>query len=130
MIRERAEDTRPGRGILVRLRTLLRRRDGVGAVEFAIVVPMLIMVYIGAFEISVAMTVYRKISRASSSISDLITQKSSVDTDYLDGMENVARTIIAPFTVGTLSLKITGIVVSSSGTATVAWSRDQAGATP
>ena len=54
-------------GMLLRLRRFVDDRRGVGAIEFAIVAPLLIMAYVGAFEVSVAITALRKVSRASSS---------------------------------------------------------------
>ncbi|QRM56783.1 TadE/TadG family type IV pilus assembly protein [Sinorhizobium sp. BG8] len=107
----------------MRMRALVADRRGVGAVEFAIVAPLFIMLYVGAFEISVAMTVYRKVSRASSTISDLITQQQSVTTTTLDTMPTLAESVVAPFSAGLYTLKITGIAVSSTGVATVSWSR-------
>ena len=41
-----------------------RDRKGTGAIEFAIIAPLLIMAYIGCFEISVGFNVARKVSRA------------------------------------------------------------------
>lgn len=60
------------------LRRLVRGREGAGAVEFAILVPLLLVGYIGAYEISVAMSVYNKVGRTSTTISDLLTQNISV----------------------------------------------------
>ena len=124
-------NSRPaGRGIFLLIRRLKDAREGAGAVEFAIVAPLLIMIYIGAFEVSVAMTVSRKVSRASSTISDLLTQRTDVTKATLDGMNDVAASIMAPFSTGSYTMKITGISVDADGKATVAWSRDQAAGTP
>ncbi|MEY9167778.1 Flp pilus assembly protein TadG [Sinorhizobium fredii] len=118
------------RRILGRLYRLSRDRRGVGGVEFALVAPLLIMTYIGAFEISVGFTVLRKVARASSAVADLVTQEASVDTDFLEGMNNVAESILAPYVGTNYTLKITGIQVTGTTTGTVLWSRDQDGGTP
>ncbi len=57
---------------------------GAGAVEFAIVAPLLIAAYIGAFELSLGFTVARKVGRASSAVSDIVTQEQQV-TNGLSG---------------------------------------------
>lgn len=117
-------------GLLCRLRRIVTDRRGAGAVEFAIVAPLLIMGYVGAFEISVAMTVARKVNRASSTVSDLLTQTQTTNKATLDTMKDVTKNILAPFAVGSFSLKITGIAVAADGKATVAWSRDEKAGTP
>ena len=117
-------------GVLLTLRRLVEDRRGIGAVEFAIVAPLLIMAYIGAFEISVAVTMSRKVNRASSTVSDLLTQSQSTNTATLDTMKEVTRGVIAPFPQTGYSLKITGIAVAADGKATVAWSRDQSAGKP
>ncbi len=118
------------RSVLGTLPRLSRDRRGVGGVEFAIVAPLLIMAYIGAFEISVGFTVLRKVSRASSAVADLVTQESNVDTAFLDGMNDVTESILAPYSGTNYTLKITGIQVTGTTTGTVLWSRDQDGGTP
>lgn len=117
-------------GVLLTIRRFVEDRRGIGAVEFAIVAPLLIMAYIGAFEISVAVTMARKVNRASSTVSDLLTQNQSTNAATLDTMKEVTKGIIAPFPQTDYSLKITGIAVAADGKATVAWSRDQSAGKP
>ena len=51
-----------------RLRAVIRRfavdRQGVGAIEFAIVFPILVMLYVGAFEITVGLSVSSRATRS------------------------------------------------------------------
>ncbi|AUX74732.1 TadE/TadG family type IV pilus assembly protein [Sinorhizobium fredii] len=124
---ERSHGMTSARRILSRLS---HDRRGVGGVEFALVAPLLIMAYIGAFELSVGLNVVRKVARASSTVADLVSQGSSVDTDFLDSMNNVAESVLAPYAGTDYTLKITGIQVNGTTTGTVLWSRDQDGGTP
>lgn len=121
--------------IALRLRTgltgdLLRDRQGMGAVEFALIVPVLLIAYLGAFELSVGFTVSRKVSQASSSIADILTAKEQVSKSDLDGMKYVVRSVMTPFAVSTFTLKMTGIQVTAENRGTVLWSRDGIGGTP
>lgn len=97
-------------------------RKGVGAVEFALIAPVMIVLYIGSLEISVAMSVNKKVARASSTISDLVTQEGDVDKAFLKDMIDVAESVITPFRIDNLRVNITGIEIDSSGLARVAWS--------
>lgn len=112
------------------LTALIRDRRGVGGVEFAIIAPLLLMLYIGAFEISLGFTVARKVARASSAVSDIVSQQTDVNKTLLDNMKNVALSIVAPYDSTGYTLKITGIQVTGTTSGKVVWSRDQNGATP
>lgn len=120
---ERKGDATQRRGLL---RRFARDRQGAGAVEFAIIAPLLVVAYIGAFEVSVGFGMASKVSRAASTVSDLLTQESTTTADTVDTMKEVTKRVLAPFqqTDG-YTLKITGVAVGPDGKATVAWSRDQ-----
>ncbi|WP_245415342.1 TadE/TadG family type IV pilus assembly protein [Hoeflea marina] len=115
------------RGAIDRLR---RDRSGVGAVEFALIAPVLIVLYIGSLEISVAMSVNKKVARAASSIADLVTQNTDVNKTMLKTMVDVAQSIITPFQVNGLKIRISGIKIDSTGKETIAWSWDEKNTRP
>jgi Flp pilus assembly protein TadG len=114
-------------GLLIRLG---RDKRGIGAIEFAILAPVLLLLYLGALETTVALSVAKRASRASGSIADIVTQQSSVTKSFLATMPSVANAIFAPFGTTGLTLKITGIAIDSTSKATVAWSWAQDGSTP
>lgn len=102
-----------------------RLRDdcrGVGAIEFAFIAPVMIVLYIGAVEVSVAMAVNKKLARASSTVADLITQDRDINKNTLMGMEAVARSIMAPYDPQPVKMKISSVYVEADGTAIIDWS--------
>jgi Flp pilus assembly protein TadG len=111
------------------LGSFLRDRKGTGAVEFAIIAPLLIMTYIGSFELSVGFNVARKVARASSTVADIVTQQTEVNKAFLDSMKDVAAGVMTPYGTN-YSLKITGIKVTAAGVGVVMWSRDEKGKVP
>jgi Flp pilus assembly protein TadG len=117
---------------LAAFKAFWRDRKGTGAIEFAIIAPLLIMAYIGCFEISVGFNVARKVSRASSTVADVLTQMPKVDKASLDGMKTVLKSVMSPFQVedGQYTLKMTGIKMTAPGVGEVTWSYDQAGGAP
>ena len=118
-----ASKPQAGKGLLRTLRRFIDDRKGVGAIEFAIVAPLLIMTYVGAFEIAVGITVARKVARASSNVSDLLTRNDKTNTTTLAAMKEVTRSVVAPFSQNVYSLKMTGIAIDAGGNAKIAWSR-------
>ena len=57
-----------------RMHMLLGDRSGLGAVEFALLAPVLVVLYMGAVEITVALSVDTRVSRAGNITLDLITK--------------------------------------------------------
>ncbi|ENN84566.1 hypothetical protein RHSP_73273 [Rhizobium freirei PRF 81] len=112
------------------LRRFARDRRGVGAIEFAILFPVLLLLYLGAFQLTVGLNVSKRASRSAGSIADIVSQQTSVSKSILATMPSVAGAIFAPYVTTSLTLKITGIAVDASGKATVAWSWAQDGTTP
>ena len=107
-----------------------RSKDGVGAVEFALIVPILLIIYLMSFEITVAISITRKTTHASSDIADLVTQKTTVDKAFLSTMTNVAKATIAPYSSAGVTLKLSGISVDATSVAKIAWSWQSTGGNP
>lgn len=96
---------------------------GVAAIEFAIIAPIMILLFFATVEVSTAVAVNRKISRVSSTLGDLITQSQKLsESDLLDIMK-AATYVMQPYD-HTLEITITGVKVSG-GSAKVVWSRTQ-----
>lgn len=112
------------------LRRFGRDRSGVGAVEFALIAPLLLMLYITAFEVTVGLSVAKRATRTAGAVADLTTQAKTVDTTSLATMKDVATAIFAPYSTSSLSLQITAIAIDSAGKATVKWSWAQDGTAP
>lgn len=120
--------TKSAGGILRRLRG---DRSGAGAIEFAFIAPVLIVLYIGATEFSVAMSVDKKLGRAASTVSDLLSRsvgmtkvphKEEIEVDDLKEMVAVAKSIMAPYDTDSLKIKITGIRLNGAGKTKILWS--------
>jgi Flp pilus assembly protein TadG len=120
----------PGRGLLTLLRRFSRDRSGIGAIEFAILAPVLLLLYLGALETTIALSVAKRASRAAGAVADIITQQTSVSKSVLATMPSAVGAIFAPYSNTGLTLKITGITIDASSKATVTWSWAQDGSTP
>lgn len=97
--------------------------SGVAAIEFAILAPILILLFIGTLEISYAVAVDRKISRISSSVADLITQGDSYSEADLNKIMDIAKRIMQPYEDPANALKISLVAIEiDSGEAKVDWS--------
>ncbi|TRB00166.1 MULTISPECIES: TadE/TadG family type IV pilus assembly protein [Rhizobium/Agrobacterium group] len=113
----------------LRFTTLVTRfvkdRRGVGAVEFAILFPILLALYVTSFELTIGYNTYKRASSASATINDLISKTGSVDKAYLKNMQNVAAAVFAPYSTKGLKLKISGIAIDKQKQAKITWSWDE-----
>ena len=109
---------------------LARERDGIGGVEFALLAPVLIVIYLCAFELMTGFSVAKKVSMAASTVADLVTRVDKVSKTDLQGMVDVTHAVFPPYGADNLSLKITGVRIDSANQAKVAWSWSNSGAAP
>ncbi|CDX61863.1 conserved hypothetical protein [Mesorhizobium plurifarium] len=117
--------------IVARARRFGRDRRGVAAVEFAFIVPVLLIMYFITMEASQAIETSKKVSRIGSMVADLVTQQQTVVKANLDAIMKIGGTTLLPYNRSAPSIIITAIQMSdeASPRATVAWSRKLVGTT-
>ncbi len=101
---------------------LLRNDDGLAAIEFAIILPVMLLLSMGAIELTDALAARRKVTLASSTLSDLIAQQREVDDAYADNAFTAVSMIMEPFSGEGLASVVSSIVVDKDLNAKVAWS--------
>lgn len=111
-------------------RRLIRDCRGVAAVEFALILPLLLIVMIGTAETTSALNYKRKISQVAFSVADLVSQSSSLSSGDMSDIMTAARAIMQPFPADDLNVVIASVSFDSRGKATVDWSVNQSGGTP
>ncbi len=121
---------RQRRGILLALNRLIKCRRGVGSVEFAILAPILISLYICCFELTMGLSTAKRVTRSAATVADLVTQQTSVSKTFLATMLDVTQAIFVPYDARGISLKITGITMDQSAAPKVLWSWQQDGSRP
>ena len=98
--------------------TLVDRR-GVAAIEFALIVPILIALYFGAVEFSNAMTVDRRVTSIASSAADLAAQVEEVNANEVLDIFNASRSIMQPYDTNGISIVLTSVVADEDNNTTV-----------
>ena len=95
-------------------RRFRRDRRGVAAIEFALVVPLMLVMYLGTIEISAAVSVNRKVSRIAATVADLVTQQTEVKKADLEGIMQIGEALLFPYTSDKPVITITAINVDSA----------------
>jgi len=118
------------RDMLKKLQHFRRSEGGVAAVEFALILPVMLLVYIGANEASALISMDRRIDSAAATLGDLVSQsKEAISSDELTNYFRAADGIMQPFGTAADSLvQIVSLVyVDNNDRASVRWSQKNDG---
>ena len=100
----------------------LRSSDkGISAIEFALIAPVMVLIYFACIELSLMMVLDRKVTSAASSLGDLVARAAIIDDDDLDDIIEATRMILEPNDVSDARIRVTSIY-DDDGTNRVAWS--------
>jgi Flp pilus assembly protein TadG len=108
-----------------------RDTRALAAVEFALIVPVMITLYFGTVETTNALTASRRVTNVAQTAADLTAQATSVSTSDINDIFAASTAILTPFSTSAVKIVITSVVASSSSatTTTVAWSKAYGGGT-
>lgn len=99
-----------------RFADLLARRDGVSAVEFALLAPILVIVFMAAIELPRAYTTARKIDRASRTMADLASRNS---LSNLSDVYAAGASVMEPMNTSSAVMRLAAVGVYNNGAARV-----------
>ena len=107
------------------LRLLRRFRDdvrGVAAVEFALILPVMVVFYFGVVELCQGLMAQKRAEQVSSAIADLVAQDDRITTTEMNDIFTVATHILRPFPAATLRQRVTSVTRNAQGQNRVDWS--------
>lgn len=98
-------------------------------VEFALALPVLLMMLLASAELGRFVLLNQKIDRVAVTMSDLVARVETISEDELDDIFNAAGHVAEPFDLGGQGRVVISSVINADGTgATVAWQRAGGGA--
>lgn len=97
---------------------------GVAAVEFALVLPLMLALYLGSVEVSRLYTADQKVAILASSMADLVArERDTIGLSTLNDYFAAAATVMQPFNTTDLGQVVSMVSIDEDGAATVLWSR-------
>ncbi len=105
-----------------RIKSFRENKDGVAAIEFAIIAPVMVTLFFGAVELSDGLLADRKVTVVASSIADLVSQDTQIDNAGMADIFKAAEAVIVPYNVSSLSVRVSSINVDVDGSTDVGWS--------
>lgn len=105
-------------------RWFARDSRAVAAVEFALILPLLVTLYFGTVEAASLYTVDRRVATVASTMADLVSrEKNCITTAKLNSYFAAATGIMQPYSTTALKQVVSFLAVSSTGTVTLKWSK-------
>ncbi len=104
-------------------------RSGLAALEFALILPVMVILFFGVVESSDALSQGRKVTLAVNTLADLAAQETEILTseadDLLDGVEQIVGV-----NGGSATIRLVSVITDPDDNVIVHWSRDNAGGQP
>lgn len=104
------------------IKGLWYNEKGVSAVEFALIAPVLVLVYFGCIELSLLMRADRHVTATAASLGDLTARLVSVSDQDMMELYNAATVMMQPYSADAARMRITSVVDNGDGQTRVAWS--------
>jgi Flp pilus assembly protein TadG len=103
------------------IRGIIRSKDGVSAVEFALIAPLMLLIYFACIELSFMMMLDRKVTTATATLGDLTARASTIKDADAAEIFQATRMIFQPNPVSVARMRISSIY-DDGGVNKIAWS--------
>jgi Flp pilus assembly protein TadG len=107
-----------------------RARSGLAAVEFALLVPVLLLLYLGGFELTQALSTYRKLTDTTTEIASIVSQYAVMSSANVTSVFNASAQIMWPHPSANLKIVLSEVSTDANNNPTVTWSQAYNGAVP
>lgn len=104
------------------LRAIAVDRRATSAVEFALLLPVMVVLLFGSIEIALLSHADRRVTQVASAVADLVTRSSEVSEGEVDGIFDISTALLRPFDTVSLQMRVTGAIVEPNGKYRVQWS--------
>jgi Flp pilus assembly protein TadG len=106
---------------------LLSDRRGIALTEFALCLPFLVLLYVGGYQLSDAMSAYRKVTITTRTVADLTSQYTAVSDDDIGTILNASAQVLAPYNISASTITVSQVAIDGKLNATIDWSKTKTG---
>jgi Flp pilus assembly protein TadG len=96
--------------------------SGLSALEFALIAPIMITIYFGAYEMCDVLLVDRKVTNVAAATTDLVAQALQVANSDITDIFTASSAIMVPYNLTNLTVIVTSVVADAQGVTKVGWS--------
>ncbi len=108
------------------VRGIFKANDGISAVEFALIAPLMFLIYFGCIELSFMMTLDRKVTTSAATLGDLTARAATIDDAELAEIIQATRMVMQPSDITKAKMRVSSLL-EEDGKVTVVWSNSCGG---
>jgi Flp pilus assembly protein TadG len=103
-------------------------RGGVSAIEFALVLPFMLTLYLGSVDLGDGLAVQYRATLAARTVADLASQYITIDANTMNEILSAASTVVAPYSANNMTVTVSEVTTTdANGNAKVTWSAANSG---
>jgi Flp pilus assembly protein TadG len=108
--------------IMQRSVSFVRDRRGVSAVEFALILPLMVTMYLGVVEVSRGVAIDRKVTLTTRTMADLASRVTSLNNTDMANLLSATAAVISPYDQSKVKVVLSAVNIDATGVAKIAWS--------
>lgn len=108
-------------------RSFARDERGVSAVEFALLSPLMIGLYLGGVELSQGIGIDRKVTLTAGAMANLAAQVATISTSDMTNILAASTAVMAPYSTAPLTITLSCLNIDANSAVKVRWSVTQGG---
>ncbi len=108
--------------LVQRIASFARDRRGISAVEFAMLLPLMVTLYLGVVEVSQGVAIDRKVTLTTRTMADLASRVSSINNSDMTALLSASAAVMAPYQTSPLKIVLSAVTIDANGVAKIAWS--------
>jgi Flp pilus assembly protein TadG len=110
-----------------RHRRFLAATRGIAAVEFALILPVLVLLFLASVDAGRAIALYMKVRAATYTLDAITNQYTTIESTDITSIVGATSLVLAPYSTTPAVITVSQISVNSASNATVSWSYSQNG---
>jgi Flp pilus assembly protein TadG len=108
--------------LVQRLVSFARDHRGISAVEFAMLLPLMVTMYLGVVEVSRGVAIDRKVTLTTRTMADLASRVTSINNADMSSLLNASSAVVAPYQAAPLKIVLSAVTIDANSVAKIAWS--------
>lgn len=106
-----------------RMLRLATDEHGVSAVEFALILPLMLTLFFGGVEVSQSVAIDRKVTLTARTVADLTSQSAAVTSADITNILAASSAVLSPYPISNAKIIVASLKIDATSKVTMEWSK-------